>query len=105
MGVIFFNSASGRSPPLDFLRALEADDRAYILSDLQRLEREGDKAPISKKPIKGHKPMWEVRTGGYRTFFVRQGEAFTVLHVCKKQDQRRGIEVAATRMKHVLGGG
>lgn len=103
MGVSFFQTDSGRSPPLDFMRALEATDRAYILADLQRLEQEGDKAPISKKPIQGHKPLWEVRTGGYRTFFVRQGAAFTVLHVCKKQDQRRGIELASTRMKQVLG--
>jgi phage-related protein len=43
----------------------------------------------------------EIKNGGYRTFFfVDRGELW-VLHCCRKQDQRHGIEVASERMKQV----
>jgi phage-related protein len=104
MVVRFHESEAGRSQPRDYLASLPDKDRAYILADLQQLEVHADRAPISKKPIKGHSPMWEVRTGRHRTLFVRLGETFWVLHICKKQNQAHGIDVAATRMKALMGG-
>jgi hypothetical protein len=62
------------------------------------------KAPISCKTIKGHRPMFEVRTGGFRSYCVVKAQTLWVLHVGRKQDQRRDIEVADKRMKLVLGG-
>ena len=47
--------------------------------------------------------MMEIRTDDYRTFFVVDRSEMWVLHCCKKQDQRRGIGVAAERMRLVLG--
>lgn len=46
--------------------------------------------------------MFEIRTGGYRTFFVVDRDAMWILHCCKKDDQRRGIDVADDRMRMVL---
>lgn len=54
------------------------------------------------RAIKGHRPLYEIRTGGYRTFCVDVEDTTWVLHICKKQDQRRGIEVASKRMERIL---
>jgi phage-related protein len=100
--VRFYPLDEGRSQPLDFLRALPARERATIEADLQTLGRhEGRGGPLSLKPIKGHSPMWELRTWGYRTLFFHHEGSIVVLHVCKKQDQRAGIEAAARRMKQL----
>lgn len=95
---------AGRCPARDYISGLADTYRASITADLDLLGREGDKAPISKKPIKGHRGMWEVRTGGYRVFFVRIGDVFWVLGACKKQDQKREIAASATRMNRLMGG-
>lgn len=100
----FYSTDAGRSQPIEFLDELEERDRYYIQADLATFAEHGDGAPISIKAVKGKKPMMEIRTGGYRTFFVRLVDRVWVLHICKKQDQRRGIEAAAVRMKRVLGG-
>ena len=103
MEVRYYVTPAGRSPGRDFLVTLSEPYRGQILADLTVLGREGDKAPISKKPIKGHKPMWELRIGGYRVLFVRDGEVYWVLGVCKKQDQNREIAACDKRMHDLLG--
>ncbi len=90
------------SPVVEFIETLEARFRAAILSDIERVAGYGFKAPVSMKSIKGHTPMMEIRNGGYRTFFVVDRGEMWILHCCKKQDQRPGIEVASDRMKLVL---
>ena len=62
------------------------------------------KAPISCRAIKGQRPLFEIRTGGFRTYCVVKAQRLWVLHVGRKQRQKRDIEVAAQRMKTVLGG-
>ncbi|HEX4383532.1 MAG TPA: hypothetical protein VH083_11295 [Myxococcales bacterium] len=47
--------------------------------------------------------MFEIRTGGFRTYCVVRAQTSWVLHVGKKQDQRRDILVAAKRMALVQG--
>jgi phage-related protein len=59
-------------------------------------------APVSIKSIKGHAPLLDLRTGQYRTFFVMDRAEMWILHCCKKQDQRHGIEMADERMRMVL---
>lgn len=102
--VEFFTTAAGRRPAQEFLDSLEDADRAYIVADIVTFAtRGGFKAPVSAKPIKGHKPMIELRTGGLRSLFaIVEGRTMWILHVCKKQDQVRGIVVAAARMKELL---
>ncbi len=97
-------TAAGRCPAEDFLGAQAEPFRGQILADLTLLEREGERAPISKKPVGGYKPMWELRIGGYRVFFIRSGQVFWVLGACKKQDQEREIAACAKRMQ-LIGGG
>jgi mRNA-degrading endonuclease RelE of RelBE toxin-antitoxin system len=99
----YYVTAADRSPGREFLASLSEPFRGQILADLTLLGREGEKAPISKKPLKGCKPMWELRIGGYRVLFVRHEEAFWVLGVCKKQNQDREIAACVKRMKDLLG--
>lgn len=46
--------------------------------------------------------MFEIRTQGFRTFFIVDRNEMWILHCCKKDDQRRGIEIADERMRLVL---
>jgi hypothetical protein len=101
--VVYFQTEAGRSQPVEFIDRLEADDAAAILADIEALRHHGDRAPIQMRSIKGYRPMMEIKTGGFRTFFVRRGEVVWILHVCKKQDQQRGIRAAAARMKQTEG--
>ena len=102
--MVLYQTDAARSQAADFLEALPAWERGQLKADFHVLERYGTKGPLSTKPIKGHKPMWEVRTLGFRSFFVQAEDAYVVLHICKKQDYLHGIEVAAKRMGRILGG-
>jgi phage-related protein len=101
--VRFFATDAGRSQPTEFLGALPVRDRAQIVADITALRDHGLQAPISMKPIKGrpNRGLFEIRTGGFRTLFCQKSGVVWVLHVCKKQDQGAGIEVARARMKKV----
>jgi phage-related protein len=90
------------SPVVDAIEQLPARFQAAIYSDIERVAEYGFKAPVSVRSIKGHSPLFEIRTGGYRTFFVVDRNEMWVLHCCKKDDQRRGIEMADERMRLVL---
>lgn len=104
MIVSYYTSESGRSQPADFLRELAVRFRIAIMSDLEALRLHGDKAPVQTRTIKGARPMFEIKTDQYRTLCVRTTEEIVVLHICKKQDQKRGIEVARKRMSEILEG-
>jgi phage-related protein len=101
--VRFFETDAGNSQPRNFLDALPAKDRAYIVADIVALGDYGIRAPISARPIKGRKNrgMSEIRTGGFRTFFCFKRGVVWVLHICKKQDQDAGIEAARRRMEQL----
>jgi phage-related protein len=102
--VRYYVTDAGRSQAVDFLARLQPRETAQIEADLRALAIHDLKAPISKKAVKGHSQMWELRTGGYRVLFVGHARAWWVLHICRKQDQRAGIEVAGRRMRELLKG-
>jgi hypothetical protein len=97
--VTLFSTAAGRCQPADFLGGLEKSWRVAIMTDIEAVATHGFRAPASVKAIKGHRPMCEIRTGGFRTFFAIKGNTLWVLHICKKQDQERGIDAASSRMR------
>jgi phage-related protein len=99
--VRFFATAAGRCPATEFLDALPGRDRAQIVADIMAFRDHGLQAPISMKPIKGrqNRGLFEIRTGGFRTFFCQKGGVVWILHVCKKQYQDAGIDAARARMK------
>jgi phage-related protein len=102
--VMYYETAAGRSQAIEFLAALPVKQRAEIVADIEALRLAGWDAPISCRWIRGHHPMMEIRTGGFRTYCVVRNRVVWILHVGKKQTQQRDIETASTRMKHVLGG-
>jgi hypothetical protein len=55
------------------------------------------------KSIKGpgSHGLFEIRTGGYRTFFCLEAGTMWLLHGCRKQDQVAGIAVARERMRRL----
>jgi len=89
------------APPTEFLDALPGRDRAQIVADIMAFRDHGLQAPISMRAIKGrqNRGMFEIRTGGFRTFFCQRGGVAWILHVCKKRDQDAGIDAARGRMK------
>jgi len=93
-----YETDTGRSQPRDFLDDLPVHERAAILDDIADYAA-GASGAVSWKVISGHAPMRELRTWGFRSLFFVQGDVMHVLHVCRKQDQKRGIEQAAKRMK------
>ena len=86
---------------MDFLDDLPTKDAALIAADIASFGLYGQKAPISTRAIAGRRGLWEIRTRGFRTFYAVRDGRMTVLHVCRKQDQRRGIDLAADRLKEV----
>ena len=99
--VRFYATDAGRSQPVEFLDSLPVRDRAQIVADVAALKDYGLQAPISMKSIKGrpNRGLFEIRTGGFRTFFCQKSGILWILHVCKKQDQDAGIDAACARMK------
>jgi hypothetical protein len=86
------------------MNALTDRERAHILADLQAYRIYMLKAPISSRAIKGYRPIFEIRTGGFRAYCVVKGQRLWVIHVGRKQSQKRDIESAAQRMRTILGG-
>lgn len=97
--VVYYVTDAGRCPFKEFLDALPEKQAAQIVADLHVLGRDGVRhAPISKRPIKGRSPMWELRIGGYRVLFVEAAGKIVILAGCKKGDQDAAIKAAAKRM-------
>ena len=94
----FCETAAGRSQPRDFLDSLPPAERAAIVDDIIDYAA-GKGGAVSWKAIKGHAPMREIRTWGFRALFFVEGDVMHVLHVCRKHEQGRGIELAAKRMR------
>lgn len=88
---------------MDFITCLDEKFAALIFADIDMVAEHGRKAPVSVKPITGHSPLCEIRTGGYRTFFYATGDAIIVLHSCKKQNQDHGIKLAYKRIQELEG--
>ena len=99
--VRFHETAMGRSQPRDFLGELPRKDRMLVAADIEALRVHGLTAPISTRIIEGeqNRGLVEIRTGNFRTFYCMKRGIVWILHVCKKEHQRRGIETATARMK------
>lgn len=95
--------SSGRFPARDFLASLPSKDSAAIAQAIDEYATHGRKGALQWKAIKGHRPMIEIKQWGFRAFCAEVEGDLVVLEVCKKQDQERGIERAAARMRQLLG--
>jgi len=99
----YYETAAGNRPTDDALNEIAPKFAAQIQADIDTVAMYGVRAPVRTKSIKGHAPLREIITGGFRTFYYCEDDTVIVLHVCKKDDQTRGIELAAKRMKELRG--
>jgi phage-related protein len=105
---VFYKSASGRIPVLQWLRELDARDRKQIGLDLLRVQENWPIGmPVCKSLGNG---LWKVRSslaGGRiaRLMFCLVAEEIYVLHGFMKTSQKtppQDLELAKKRMKDVL---
>ena len=103
----FYTDARGKSPVLDFISSLPSKERAKIAYSLRLLQEFGTALGMPHaRPLKGHKPLWELRPFPNRLiYFAHRGCRVIVLHAFRKTDlgaQRREIAVAERRIGEVL---
>jgi phage-related protein len=103
----FYRDRRGKSPPLEYINALPATDRAKVRNDLRLLQEFGvGISPPQAKPLIGHKPLWELRPLPFRLlYFLHTGRRFVILHAFRKKGRKippREIATAERRMVDFL---
>lgn len=107
MKVIFFQG--NKVPVLEFIRALEIEERAKILACLKSIEELGVDSPrVQFRQIKGK--LWEIKIkaakSDYRIFYAMVTKnSIMLLHAYKKQSQKapnKEIKIAEKRLFEVL---
>ena len=105
MVIAFYQTQSGRSPVVDYLRKLPLDERVEIDAVIEDLTVHGIDAPlVSMRHIIGK--LWELRIFQTRIFYVMvKSNRMVLLHAYKKQGQKspkNEIETARKRMAFFL---
>ena len=87
-----------------FIDSLALEIRAAVKADLKDLQKHGLATPlVSLRQIKGK--LWEIRTNGFRIFYVMVDEDMILLQAYKKQSQKapkQEIKTALQRMNELL---
>jgi len=104
--VLFYQTASGRSPVADELDDLPTRASAHAYELLEGIEQHGLSAPrVIFRQLEGK--LWEIKmnlpgTGGYRIFYCMvQKETMLLLHAYAKKSQKapkRELETAWHRL-------
>lgn len=98
----FYTTASGKSPVLEYIDALPADERAQVRNHLRLLQEYGTQLamPYVRQV---HRRLWELRPGPNRLlYFADTGAVLVLLHAFRKQTNktpRQDIETALKRME------
>jgi phage-related protein len=102
--VSFYQTTSGRTPVLDYLKKLQKPDRARILEALQQVQTFGfDAIRVGFRQIEGK--LWELKIGPHRIFYTLiEKEEMVLLHAYRKQGQKLPLKdrkLSQARMKEV----
>ena len=102
----FFSTPDGSCPVLDFLSSLTKEERAKIRNHLRLLKEFGIQLGMPQaRPLKGHKPLWELRPMPNRLIYVAvSGRRFVIVHGFKKKSQKtplKEIKIAEKRYKQI----
>lgn len=106
--VEFYENAGGRRPVEEFLDGLPLEEQTKAGNHIRLLGELGIaiKGPHAK-PLKGHRPLWELRPIPNRIFyFAASGRRFILLHAFSKkkwQTPRKEIKTAERRREDFLG--
>jgi phage-related protein len=103
--LVFYQTASGRCPVVDFLGGLSAQETAAVTKELDLLEEFGIAlGPPHTRFIRGK--LWELRCRGrsqHRVFYVAvTGRRLVLLHAFTKKTQQtppQEIETAQQRLR------
>jgi phage-related protein len=99
----YYTDARGKCDVLDYINALQENERRQVTMHLKLLREFGLTLTLPyAKPLKGHKPLWELRPGNNRmVFFAYTGQRFIILHVFRKkgyETPKKHIATAERRM-------
>lgn len=106
MKVVFYTSASGRSPVEEFIDTLTFEEQSKIFAALENISLYGREASgIELRQLKGK--MWEIKirtiSGGFRFLYIMaELDVVFILHAFKKISQKtplRHLDIAEKRMK------
>ena len=88
--VEYYRDARGRCDVLEYINGLQDTEQAQVAMILQLLEEHGKKvAAPYVKPLKGHKPLRELRPGSNRViYFTHEGHRFIMLYAFRKKGYR-----------------
>ena len=109
MRVIFYRTASGRSPVEDFIRSLSEADRGKFYEVWEGIEAHGlHFEGVEFRHLQGK--LWEIKLraqgGGYRVAYVLvNADEMAWLHAFKKTSQKTrntDLTLALKRMKETL---
>ncbi len=103
--ILFYEDRRGKSPVLDFINALPAQDRAKVNVAFKLLAEFGIQLGMPHaKRIDGR--LWELRPGDNRLFYCLHLEnRFVILHGFRKQGMKtpeKEIATALRRMNELL---
>lgn len=110
MGVKFYQTASGKSPVIDFVKELPEGIRSDFFDAVSMLD-EGKMLgmPISKSLSSVHANLHELRfrdrTGAYRViYYLKRRDGIYMLHAFKKKTQKtpqKELRTALKRLKEI----
>jgi phage-related protein len=101
----FYEDHRGKSPVLEYLNKLQANERVKIYNALRLLAEFGpDLSMPHVRRIEGR--LWELRPGASRLFyFLLVNQTFVILHAFRKQSQKTPElerQTALRRMQEIL---
>jgi len=99
--VVFYTTASGRSPVLDYIDTLPVLEQAKVRNAIRLLEEFGTELGLpDARPLKDK--LWELRAGAHRLiYFAHVGHSFVILHAFHKQTRttpKQDLDLALRRM-------
>lgn len=103
----YFTKRNNRSPVDEFIEEQTKEDQGKIYNHLRLLREFGTELQMPHaKPLKGHKPLWELRPFPHRLiYFACTGRRFILLHGFTKTGRKtdpKEILIAERRMKQQL---
>lgn len=102
----FYTDSNNSSPVTDFLNTLTVEEKVKIRNQLRLLREFGIQLGMPQaRPLKGHKPLWELRPMPNRLIYVAMsGKRFVILHAFTKKSQKtppREIKIAERRYRQL----
>ncbi len=108
LGVVFYETATGRSPVRDYLEAQTDRDRALLLAKVKAFcEEFPNVLTVRVKPLRGK--IWEIRAAGagaaqHRLLYFVATKDLVVLHAFTKKSRKtppRELQLAERRFKEM----